>query len=242
MNGSTQSAKALIAAIVNGLHDQEHILKASQLIVCPPFLHISSIRHALYGYPKIEYGAQDCAPSDNGAFTGDISARMCKDSGCSFVILGHSERRQYRGEQSPLIAQKVAQALANDLKPIICVGETLEQRSAGKAQAIVKEQLQGSIPKTLTSFDEIIIAYEPVWAIGTGQNATPADIQSMHGFIRAELKNNVPAPEKVRILYGGSLKPENAAEILHLPGVQGGLIGGASLKAEDFLAIAKAAV
>lgn len=241
MNGTTDSARALIADVINGLYDQETILKICQIVVCPSFLHIAVIRHALHGFAKIEFGAQDCSAFEAGAYTGDVSAKMCKDAGCSFVILGHSERRQHHGESDAEIAQKVKCALASDLKPIICVGETQEQRDSGLAQSVVLSQLEGSIPH-LGPFDEIAVAYEPVWAIGTGKHATSGDIEAMHDFIRENLKGRVPAPEKVRILYGGSLKPENAAEILHLANVNGGLIGGASLKAADFLSITKASV
>lgn len=239
MNGLTQDARALIADIVNKLEAQQHLIKTCEFLVCPPALHISAVRHALYGYGHISFGAQDCASQENGAYTGDLSAQMLKDVGCSYVIVGHSERREYHNESDALVAEKAKRALSHDLKPIICVGETLEQRESGAAEAVVGAQLKGSIP-ALGEFDEITIAYEPVWAIGTGKTPTLDDIAQMHGFIRAALKPLCPSPEKVRILYGGSLKPENAKEILAIENVDGGLIGGASLKADSFISIAKA--
>ncbi|MEO5365348.1 MAG: triose-phosphate isomerase [Magnetococcus sp. WYHC-3] len=240
MNGSADDARALIADIINRLSLAEDILKRCDVLVCPPFLHIPAVRHATYGYPKISFGAQDCSRFENGAYTGDVSAAMLKDASCKYVILGHSERRQHLGETDEHVAQKAKLALSHDIVPIICVGETDAQRRAGQQESVVAAQLAGSIPK-LGQFDEIVIAYEPVWAIGTGNTATPADVKAMHAFIRMQLKNHVKAPEKVRILYGGSMKPDNAAELLSTENVDGGLIGGASLKAEQFLAIARAA-
>lgn len=240
MNGSRTQARALIADIVNNLSQEEAIVEKADILVCPPALYISDVRHALRGYPKIKIGAQDCSSEENGAHTGDLSAQMLEDSECAYVILGHSERRQNHGETNVIVAQKVARALKADLIPIVCIGETQEERDAGRAQEIVLSQLQGSLPD-LESFHEVVIAYEPVWAIGTGKTASPQDAQEMHTLIRENLKDLVPKPEKTRILYGGSMKPENAKEILACKNIDGGLIGGASLKADQFLSIARAA-
>ena len=240
MNGSTDDARALIAALINRLDTQDEIFKSCDLLVCPPFVHISAVRHAIYGFPRLAFGAQDCSRFDNGAYTGDISAKMLKDSGCTYVILGHSERRALLGETSAAVAAKVKQALSYDLKPIICVGETQEERASGKAGEVVKAQLMDSLPD-IGPFEEIAIAYEPVWAIGTGKVATPDDIMQMHGHIRQLLGERVKDAAKVRILYGGSVKPDNAAEIFACKHVDGALVGGASLNAEQFVAIARTA-
>jgi len=240
MNGSLDDARALIADIVNRLDGQEDVLQRCEILVCPPALHIAAVRHALHGFPSVKYGMQDCSAHDNGAYTGEMSAAMVKDSGCSYVILGHSERRQYHGESNEDVAAKALQALTNDVVPIICVGETEEEREQGKAEDVVATQLAGSIPK-LEQFQRIVVAYEPVWAIGTGKTASAQDVKEMHAFIREKLKEHVQDADKVHILYGGSMKPENAAELLATDNVDGGLIGGASLKAESFLAIARAA-
>ncbi len=233
MNGDLAEARQLIADIVNGLYDREELHEVCDFLVCPPALHLGSVRHALQGYPKIKFGGQDCSSEENGAHTGDISASMLKDSGCSYVIVGHSERRSDHAESDAIVKAKALQALAADLKPVICVGETLEEREAGNALAVVEMQLNGSLPES-NQWGEIVVAYEPVWAIGTGKVASVDDIRDMHANIRTIVG------EGVRILYGGSMKPENAGDILAIPHVDGGLIGGASLKAESFIGIAKA--
>jgi triosephosphate isomerase len=238
MNGSVDDARALIAALINRLDTHDEIFKSCDLVVCPPFVHIAAVRHAIYGFPRLAFGAQDCSRFENGAYTGDTSAKMLKDSGCTYVILGHSERRALLGETSETVAAKVKQALVHDLKPIICVGETQAEREAGKAGEVVKAQLMGSLPD-IGLFHEIAIAYEPVWAIGTGKVATPEDIIHMHGHIRQLLGERVKDASKVRILYGGSVKADNAAEIFACKHVDGALIGGASLNAEQFVAIAR---
>lgn len=240
MNGNTEDARALIADVINRLEPEEDVFKKCKVVVCPPFLHIPAVRHAIYGFPEVKFGAQDCSAFENGAHTGDVSAAMLKDSSCSYVIVGHSERREYQEESDEVVSQKAAQVLKQDMVPIICVGEKEADRDAGKEQDVVAAQLKGSIP-AVESFQKIIVAYEPVWAIGTGKTASPEDVAKMHAFIREQLKDKVPAPEKVRILYGGSMKPENAEALLATENVDGGLIGGASLKADAFIAIAKAA-
>lgn len=242
MNGSLDEARALIAGIVNGLEAGDPgVFSACDILVCPPFLHIPAVRHALHGYPKIVFGAQDCAVSANGAHTGDVSASMLADLGCSYVIAGHSERRQNHGESDEAVARKARAILDHDMTPIICVGETAEERAAGRAEDVVAGQIERSIPG-LGPFDIVVVAYEPVWAIGTGDTAGPEDVAAMHAFIRRILKKKVPRPDLVRILYGGSMKPDNAGALLALPDVDGGLIGGASLKAADFISIAGAAL
>ncbi len=240
MNGSSDEARALVSDIVNKLAVDDDILARADVLVCPPALYIHDVRHALYGFPSVTFGAQDVSEHEGGAFTGDLSAGMLKDTGCSYVIIGHSERRQYHEESNEQVAKKAERALSNDLVPIICVGESEAERDAGAAQDVVGKQITESLPTTLQSFHQIVIAYEPVWAIGTGKTASRDDVEAMHSFIRAHLKDKVPDVSKVRILYGGSMKPENAEELLACPNVDGGLIGGASLSAESFLAIAKA--
>lgn len=240
MNGSVDDARALIADIVNRLDGQDDLFDRCEFLVCPPYLHIPAVRHAVHGFPKVKFGAQDCSASENGAHTGDISAGMLKDSGCSYVILGHSERRQNHGESDVLVQQKAERALESDLIPIICVGETEEEREQERADEVVIRQLQHSLPP-LNEFHQIVIAYEPVWAIGTGKTASPEDVRHMHTLIRGELAKHTKNEEKVPILYGGSMKPENAGELLATENVDGGLIGGASLKADAYMAIASAA-
>jgi triosephosphate isomerase len=209
------------------------------LLVCPPatMLHIMSA--ALVG-TGVATGGQDCHAKDAGAFTGDISARMLADAGAAYVILGHSERRTLHGETSAEVKAKAQAALNAFLKPIICIGETLDERDAGKTLSVVKRQLRGSLPDCATG--DIVIAYEPVWAIGTGRTPTPEQVAEVHAAIRAELARALGKAEgaKVRILYGGSVKPSNAGELMALPNVNGALVGGASLVAGDFLAIAQA--
>ena len=234
MNGDLDTARALIADVVNGLYEREDLHEKCEFLVCPPVIHLATVRHALVGYPNVRLGAQDCSAFDAGAHTGDVSAAMLKDSGCSYVIVGHSERRDYQKESNALVREKAEQLLANDIKPIICVGETLEQRESGDALSVVGEQLAGSLPDK-EQWGEIVVAYEPVWAIGTGKVASIDDIKEMHAHIRGIVG------EKVRILYGGSMKPDNAEDILAVPNVDGGLIGGASLKADSFIGIGKAA-
>ncbi|MEZ5813554.1 MAG: triose-phosphate isomerase [Alphaproteobacteria bacterium] len=239
MNGSMEDARRLVAGIINGLESDGEVLSRCEILVCPPFLHIPTVRHAAYSFPDLRFGGQDCSLYENGAYTGEVSAEMLRDSSCSYAIVGHSERRQYCGETDEQVAAKAAQALKNDMVPIICVGESEEERAQGKAQSVVAAQIKGSIPE-LTQFHEIAIAYEPVWAIGTGNAATVEDVRDMHAFIRDELPDYVKDYKKVRILYGGSMKPDNAEELLATENVDGGLIGGASLKADQFLAIARA--
>jgi triosephosphate isomerase (TIM) len=232
MHGLSADAVALargVAAGAGGL--------ACEVLVCPPFVHIAAVAQALAGSP-VAVGGQDCHQAQQGAHTGDIAPAMLRDVGASWVILGHSERRQDHGETDELVREKVLAAVGSGLTPIVCVGETADQRSGGQETEVVGWQLAGSLPKPFTG----VVAYEPVWAIGTGKTATEQDVAMMHAFIREELVRQFgEAGQGVRILYGGSMRPANAASLLAVPHVGGGLIGGASLKADDFLAIARAA-
>ena len=210
------------------------------LLVCPPFTLIEEFAAAASG-SNVMIGAQDCHPKPSGAHTGDISAEMLKDSGARAVIVGHSERRADHGEKDELVRAKAEAAQRTGLLAIICVGETLAEREGGQTLAVVARQLKGSVPDGATG-KSVVIAYEPVWAIGTGKTPTTADIAEVHGLIRRELSARFGGEvgQAIRILYGGSVKPENARTLLHTQDVDGALVGGASLKAKDFLGIAEA--
>lgn len=229
-------AKALAIEMKN--HDVK-----CDVIICPPLLHITEVSNVVSG-TVLKIGAQNCAAASNGAYTGEVSAAMLQSAGVNFVIVGHSERRDMFGDSNEVVASKMHQALANNLLPIFCCGEPLGIRNQGKQEEYVLKQLQQSLFQL--SEDEIkkvIIAYEPIWAIGTGLNATAEQAQQMHAFIRKQLTAvyGSTTANETRILYGGSCKPDNAGELFKCPDVDGGLIGGASLKATDFLAIIDAA-
>ena len=209
------------------------------LLICPPATLLAAAAEAIAG-SGIGLGGQDCHPRPQGAHTGDISAAMLRDAGCSHVILGHSERRTDHHESDALIRAKVKAAREAGLTAILCLGETAQERDAGRELEVVSRQLAGSLPEGLTAA-QLVIAYEPVWAIGTGRTPTPADVAAVHAHLRAELKGKVAVPAAVRLLYGGSVKPGNCPELLHLPDVDGALVGGASLVAADFWAIAEGA-
>jgi triosephosphate isomerase len=228
MNGSLPEAHARASAIADGR-------VPAKLVICPPFVHLPTVAQAL-AESTVSLGAQDCHDQAKGAFTGSISVPMLAELGCSFVIVGHSERRHGLGESDAMVQKKASAAHAAGLTPIICVGETLAERDAGRANDIVTTQLKGSLPEGGRSF---VIAYEPVWAIGTGRNAAPDDVASMHAHIR-QVVGELRAGAEVTVLYGGSVKPDNAAGLLALPEVDGFLVGGASLVPADFLAIASA--
>ena len=210
-----------------------------EFLVCPPFTLLYLVKKALRG-AKVALGAQDAHFAVKGAHTGDISPAMLADLGCSYVILGHSERRADHGESSELVAKKAAAAYENGLKTIICIGETEKQRDEGKTIEVCSKQILASVPDNATAANTVI-AYEPVWAIGTGKTPTAVDVEEVHAAVRKVLAKKLgkSVAGKMRILYGGSVKPNNAKEFLSLPDVDGALIGGASLKAEDFMAIAK---
>ena len=206
------------------------------MVLCPPAIWLADVAAALEG-SSITVGAQDVHEQDKGAYTGNISAAMIAETGASHVLVGHSERRQYHKETNALIKQKAEKAIANGLVPIICVGEIEEERNSGAHEFVVGQQLAESLPSNGT----FVVAYEPVWAIGTGKTATPEDVRAMHSFIRQTLAKLVDQPQQVAILYGGSVKAANAAEILSTVNVDGVLVGGASLQVEEFWAIAQAA-
>lgn len=210
------------------------------VVLAPPFIHLNNIGNIIHGIANLSLGAQNCHWAEHGAYTGEVSARMLASVEVSHVIIGHSERRQYFGETDEQLAKKTDAALAHGLSPIFCCGELLDAREAGQQESVVAAQLENALfhlsPEAIKN---IVIAYEPVWAIGTGKTASPDQAQDMHAFIRSLLSKQYgeEAAGQISILYGGSCNPSNAREIFSQPDVDGGLIGGASLKAEDFLAI-----
>ncbi|MBO1074393.1 triose-phosphate isomerase [Roseomonas marmotae] len=233
MHGTLDSARELASGVASG------VASGADLLVCPPFVHLAPVAGVLGG-SSVALGAQDCHAAAKGAHTGDVSAPMLADLGARFVILGHSERRSDHGESDAVVLAKAEAALAAGLTPVVCVGESEAQRVAGEAEAVVAGQLAGSLPEGFAAAGGVV-AYEPVWAIGTGRTPTEGDIAAMHARIRAELQARFgEAGGKLRILYGGSVKPGNAKAILALPHVDGALVGGASLVAADFLGIAMA--
>jgi triosephosphate isomerase (TIM) len=237
MHGLGAEAALLARALCAGVEARPKAMERAALLVCPPFTAIAASAAILEGSP-IAVGGQDCHPAAAGAHTGDISAPMLRDAGARFVILGHSERRGAHAETDALICAKTLAAAAAGLTPIVCVGETEAERAAGREAAVVGGQLAGSLPDDFAG----IVAYEPVWAIGTGRTPSDSEIAATHALIRAWLFTAFGARGKqMPILYGGSVKPANAAIILSLPEVGGALVGGASLVADDFLAIAAAA-
>ncbi len=230
-------------SLVQALKARTVNIHRTEMVVCPPFVSLTAVA-PLLAETRIGLGAQNMHWEDQGAFTGEISAPMLKDAGCQYVILGHSERRRYFGETDEKVNKKLQKALASGLTPIVCIGETLEEREAGKTFSVLQTQLSGGLRDlTPESAANIILAYEPVWAIGTGRNATPEQAQEAHGFLRSWIAESFgrPVADGMRIQYGGSVKPENAASLLRQPDVDGALVGGASLKAESFAAIIEAA-
>jgi triosephosphate isomerase len=207
--------------------------------VCVPFPYLGETAVALAG-TDIRWGAQDCSAHEQGAYTGEVSAAMLQEFGCRYAIVGHSERRQYHAEGDQLVADKAKAALARGLTPIVCVGETLAQREAGETETVVKRQLSAVIHTLAHCAGEMVVAYEPVWAIGTGRVATPEQAQGVHALLRAQLRAATAHADEMKILYGGSVKPDNAGVLFAQPDIDGGLIGGASLKAADFVAICRA--
>jgi triosephosphate isomerase len=239
MNGSSAANAKLVAGIVAGIPAGSGF----SLLVCPPFPYLAAVAAQVQG-SAVSVGAQNVSEHDKGAFTGETAPAMLRDVGCEYVIVGHSERRSLYGESSAQVAAKFRAAQAAGLKPILCVGETLEEREAGTTESVIDEQLDAVLDSAgIGAFRTAVIAYEPVWAIGTGMTATPEQAQDVHRHIRARLAElDADVAAGVQILYGGSMKGDNAAGLLAKPDIDGGLIGGASLKAEDFLAIAGAAV
>ena len=237
MNGTTNSVRELISGIKAGLDGP-----SCEVVVCPPFVYLPAVAEEAAG-TSIKLAAQNMCDKDAGAFTGEISGPMLKDIGCEYVILAHSERRAMFGETDEVAARKYAAALKNNLKPIFCVGETLGEREQDITEDVIARQVDAIIKaEGVASLANTVLAYEPVWAIGTGKTATPDQAQSVHAFIRSRIANlDAGIAESLRILYGGSMNPGNAADLIAQPDIDGGLIGGASLKSEDFLAIINAA-
>lgn len=219
-----------------------HIEADADVLICAPYTHLLALNTVFTDSP-VSVGAQDVSQHDAGAYTGEISAAMLKDAGADYVIIGHSERREYHGEDDVLVNAKVKMVLEHGLTPILCVGETESQRDAGDAQSVVLKQLEADLDGVnLKNANNLVIAYEPIWAIGTGKTATADDAQEMCATIRTALKGVYPAQANgMRILYGGSMKPDNASELLSKGDINGGLIGGASLKIKDLIAIIEAA-
>ena len=234
MHGSRPANAQLLAGIVGGRP------YGCDVAVCVPFPYLSETAVALAG-SDLRWGSQDCSPHEQGAFTGEVSAAMLQEFGCRYAIVGHSERRQYHHEGDQLVAEKAKAALSKGVTPIVCVGETLAQREAGETEAVVKRQLSAVIHTLAHCAGEMVVAYEPVWAIGTGRTATPEQAQAVHALLRAQLLAATPRANEMKILYGGSVKPDNAETLFAQADIDGGLIGGASLKAGDFIAICRAA-
>ncbi|HKJ94388.1 MAG TPA: triose-phosphate isomerase [Gammaproteobacteria bacterium] len=238
MNGSLESASELAEAIAVGTPTDEDI----DLVVCPPFVHIPVVKRAI-GEAPVELGAQNVCDQDTGSFTGEVAASMLAELGLRYALVGHSERRSHYAESDELVAARFAAAKRAGLIPILCVGETLEERDRDATESVLRRQLDAVFGLCGDSaFRDAVIAYEPVWAIGTGRTATPDQAQSAHAFLRGLVAGrDAEAADAIRLLYGGSMKPENAAELIACEDVDGGLIGGASLKADSFLAICEAA-
>jgi triosephosphate isomerase len=238
MNGSLDSIKSLIEGIKAG----KDAVTTAEMAVCPPFVYVAQVAQMLAG-TKVAVGAQDVSDQEAGAFTGEVAPGMLTDIGCKYVIVGHSERRSLYAESDEFTARKFAAARKAGLVPILCVGELLEEREQGITEAVVARQLDAVIKlEGIAALGDAVIAYEPVWAIGTGKTASPQQAQDVHAFIRGKLADlDADVAEKVQILYGGSMNAGNAADLLAMSDIDGGLIGGASLKPDDFLAIGKAA-
>jgi triosephosphate isomerase (TIM) len=233
MNGRQADGLTLARALAERA---AHEAPAADLLICPPATLLFLVAELLTDTP-VALGAQDCHPKPSGAFTGDIAAPMLADAGCGYVIVGHSERRAGHREDDALVRAKAEAAIAAGLIPIVCLGETEAERDAGQALAVVERQLAGSLPAGAEAA-RLVVAYEPVWAIGTGRTPTASDIEAVHRHLRRQLAGRVAEPERVRLLYGGSVKKDNCSEILRIADVNGALVGGASLKAEEFWAIA----
>lgn len=238
MNGSSADNTVLLKDILAGLTEAE---AACDVAVCVPAPYLAQVQTLLHG-SAVQWGGQDVSRHEKGAYTGEVSAAMLRDFGCQMVLVGHSERRQYHAETDDSVAAKAVAAIAAGLTPVVCVGETLEQRDAGQTQAVVQRQLAPVLEASQGRVDSLVVAYEPVWAIGTGRTAAPEQAAEVHAAVRSQLlAADATAGAAVRILYGGSMKPGNAAQLLAQPDIDGGLIGGAALKAADFLEIIRLA-
>ncbi len=240
MNGLIETAQDLADGIFAGISEREGRLMHCEVVICPPATALHALNHRLGG-SSLKLGGQDLSEHESGAHTGEICGIMLRNVGCWYVIIGHSERRSSCGEDNALVGRKMAAAFRDGLQPIVCVGETLEDRDLGRTLAVVQAQLDALLPHLPAKPSKkqlLVVAYEPVWAIGTGRNATPEQVQEVHGFIRRHLQGALGLDaEKIRIIYGGSVKPANAESLFALDDVDGGLIGGAALKSFDFLAI-----
>ncbi|MCB1919564.1 MAG: triose-phosphate isomerase [Candidatus Competibacteraceae bacterium] len=236
MNGSAESIRGLLQGIKEGAAE----VAAVELAVFPPFVYLGLVEQQLNG-TAIAWGTQNLSEHASGAYTGEVAGPMLQDFHCAYVIVGHSERRTLYGESDEMVARKFAAARKVGIKPILCVGETLEERDQGVTESVVERQLKAVLDlEGIEAFNDAVIAYEPVWAIGTGRTATPQQAQDVHAFIRAKLtEQNSTVAAKTRILYGGSMKAANSGELMAMADIDGGLIGGASLDAKDFLAIAR---
>ena len=235
MNGGLAANEALVSALLAGLGTP-----GCEVAVCVPAPYLAQLQALLRNSP-VSLGAQDVSAHESGAYTGEVSVAMLKDFGVRYAIVGHSERRQYHGETDAVVAAKAQHALAAGVTPIVCVGETLAEREAGKTEEVVKRQLAAVIHTNGHCISEIVVAYEPVWAIGTGKTATPEQAQQVHAVLRAQLKAASDHADRIKILYGGSMNAANASQLLAQADIDGGLIGGAALKAPDFLTIIAAA-
>ncbi len=238
MNGSLAANEALVTALATGLKAAGP--DSPLVAVCVPSVYLSQVQGLIKG-SVIDLGAQDVSAHESGAFTGESSAASLKEMGARYCLVGHSERRQYHGETDVVVALKAQRALSAGITPIVCVGETLAERDAGKTEEVVKRQLAAVIHTNGHCISEIVVAYEPVWAIGTGKVATTEQAQEVHAVLRAQLKAATEHADRIHILYGGSMNAANAAQLLAQPDIDGGLVGGASLKAPDFLTIIAAA-
>jgi triosephosphate isomerase len=235
MNGSLAANEVLLKALLAGMGEP-----ACQVAVCVPAVYLAQCQALLAG-SAIALGAQDVSAHENGAYTGEISPAMLKEFGLRYVIVGHSERRQYHGESDEVVAAKAQRALSVGITPIVCVGETLAEREAGHTEDVVKRQLAAVIHTNGHCISEVVVAYEPVWAIGTGLSATAEQAQQVHAVLRAQLRAATANADRIKLLYGGSMNAANAKSLLAQPDIDGGLIGGAALKAADFLTIIAAA-
>jgi triosephosphate isomerase len=241
MNKNWEEGMALTSEVMNMVKDEYS--GSAEVILVPPFIHLQAVAALLKSSTKVKAGAQNCHQEASGAFTGEVSASMIKSSGCDFVIIGHSERRQYFGETNSLLASKVDIALKNNLQPIYCCGETLQEREESRHFDILRDQVsQGLFHLSAEQFAKVIVAYEPVWAIGTGKTASTAQAQEVHAFIRGLIRDKYDdaTAENTTIQYGGSVKPDNAAELFSAPDIDGALVGGAALQSRSFTDIVKA--
>lgn len=233
MNGSLASNQALVNALLQGLGSAD----SHQIVLCAPYVYLAQLQSLLADTP-VQWGAQDVSVHESGAYTGEVSAAMLKDMGCQWVLVGHSERRQYFGETDALIAQKVQQVLQHQMRPVLCIGETQVQHDAGQTEQVLAHQLKAVLALGAAQLSSLVIAYEPVWAIGSGRSASPQYAQQVHEFIRQQLQQ--AGCQDIPLLYGGSVNGANASDLFAQPAIDGALVGGASLKADEFLRIVAA--